>query len=511
MGHAGAFALNEIHLQKTGLSMRLVRNVILTLFSLATCTANLFGEDPGDLIDSGSLMHTVEILSSEPMAGRLPGHTGYAKAAHYMASEFEKIGLLPVGDEGYFQNLKVEYNEILSPCSFEIHLSDDEIILPELGRDFTFRGFTGSGDIFTEVVFAGYGISMPEAGYDDFAGLDVTGKMVMVFRSNPSWKIDGFEWPGASPREKSHEAFKHGAAGIMFVAVPGDRTNMPEVIGSVMHGPGKQLPDFPQLVISSQLANQMLLSSSQTLETIFDTINQKRQPASLSLSAKVKVQVRTDYFKEVPTVNILGMIAGNDPSLKDEYLIIGAHLDHVGQQCEQVYFPGANDNASGSAAVLEIARAFSRSELTPARSIIFVLFASEEQGLLGAEHFVANCPVPVEKIVAMLNFDCIAHGDSIQLGNGNSSPELWNLAKQLDSDQLMVERTWHGGGADLTPFHNAGIPGLYFVSTNSYSHLHSVSDRPETLNQELFTAITRLGFRTALNIAGGGYSREIVQ
>lgn len=511
MGHAGAFALNEIHLQKSILNMQKVRNILLVLFIVAVFIANLFGEGPGDLINSGSLMNTIEILSSEPMAGRLPGHTGYAKAAHYMASEFEKIGLLPLGDEGYFQNLTVEYNAILSPCNFEIYTVNGEVIIPELGKDYTFRGFTGKGDVFAEVVFAGYGISMPDAGYDDFAGLDVSEKIVMVFRSNPSWKIDGFEWPGASPREKSLVAFKHGASGIMLVSTPGERGNMPEVIGSVMHGPGRQLPEFPQLVINRQLADQLLFGSNQTLESLFETINQQRRPASSSLSTKVKVQVQTEYFKEVQTVNIAGMIEGSHPVLKDEYLVIGAHLDHVGQQCRQIYFPGANDNASGSAAVLEIARAFSLTEQKPLRSIVFVLFASEEQGLLGAKHFVANCPVPAEKIVAMLNFDCIAHGDSIQIGNGHSSPELWNLARQLDSEQLMVELTWSGGGADLTPFHNAGIPGLYFVTTNSYKHLHSITDTPQTLNQELFTSITRLGYRTSLKIANGGYSKENVQ
>jgi len=511
LGHAGAFALNEIHLQKSILNMQKVRTILLVVFFVEVFIANLFGEGPGDLINSGSLMNTVEILSSEPMAGRLPGHTGYAKAAHYMASEFEKIGLLPSGDEGYYQNLTVEYNAILSPCNYEIYTVNGEVIIPELGKDYTFRGFTGKGDVFAEVVFAGYGISMPDTGYDDFAGLDVQGKVVMVFKANPGWQLDDADWPGATPREKSHVAYKHGAAGIMFVAPPGDRTNMPEVIGSVMHGPGEQLENFPQLVISRHLAERMLSGSNQTLETLFKTINEQKRPVSVLTNTKVKVQVQTEYFKEVQTVNIAGMIEGSHPVLKDEYLVIGAHLDHVGQQCGQIYFPGANDNASGSAAVLEIARAFSLTEQKPLRSIVFVLFASEEQGLLGAEHFVSNCPVPAEKIVAMLNFDCIAHGDSIQIGNGHSSPELWNLAKQLDSEQLMVERTWSGGGADLTPFHNAGIPGLYFVTTNSYKHLHSITDTPQTLNQELFTSITRLGFRTSLKIANSGYNKEDVQ
>lgn len=387
-------------------------------------------------------------------------------------------------------------------------MAGDETFHPELGLDFTFRGFTGAGDVFAGIVFAGYGISLPDAGYDDFFDIDVSNKIVIVFRGNPGWKLDGTPWPGIYPREKSMVAFKHGAAAIMFVSAPGERVTMPEVIGSVMHGPGKQLRDFPQLVISRDLANRILSGSGYTLETLHETIESQHQPASLVLNAKAKIKVRTEYKPEVQTVNIVGHIEGNDPVLKNEYLIIGAHLDHVGQQCEEIYFPGANDNASGSAAVLEIATAFLKSQVNQARSIIFVLFASEEQGLQGAEHFVTKTQIPHDKIVAMLNFDCIAHGDSIQIGNGYSSPDLWKLAKQLDVENLMVDLTWGGGGADLTPFYHAGIPGLYFVSTNSYTHLHAVSDTPETLNRHLFQSIASLGLRVAWRIANPMQDQE---
>ncbi len=464
----------------------------------------------GNLINSGILMNVVKVLSSEPMAGRLPGHEGYEKAANFMAAEFANSGLIQSGDQGYFQHLTVEYNAVLAPCTFEIHI-DNEIITPRHGTDFTFRGFTGAGDVFAQLVFAGYGVSVPEHGYDDYAGIDVNNKIVMVFRSNPGWKLQDIPWPGALPREKANIAFAHGAAAIMFVSAPEERQGIPEVIGSVLHGPGEQLKDFIQMVISRSLADRMIARSGKNLESLFYELENGRQPASLELKTKAHISVRTEYRFETPTYNIVGMIEGSDPYFKNEFVVIGAHLDHVGSQCGTIYYPGANDNASGSAAVLEIARAFRMSETAPARSLIFVFFASEEQGLQGAEHFIKHCPVPHEKIIAMLNFDCIAHGDSIQLGNGKSSPELWELARNLDSEKMVVDRTWNGGGADLTPFFNAGIPGLYFVSTNSYTHLHSPGDTPETLNPVLFENIVRLGFRTAFELAQGRYNREVVQ
>lgn len=454
---------------------------------------------PDSLVNTAGLMATVRILSSEEMAGRLPGHAGYDLAGRFMAAGFGQYGLKPAGDEGYYQHLNVEYNAVLPPCSFRIHTSEGETIFPELARDYVFRGFTGKGDLSAQVVFAGFGIST--AGYDDYAGIDVQGKILLVFRSNPAWKPAEGIWPGALPREKANVAFRQGAAGILFVTPPGERSDFPEVIGSVLHGPGKQLTDFPQVVVSRALADRMLAGSGLTLETVLSMISETRQPASQALNVAADITVNAEYQAEANTYNLVGMIEGSDPELRDEYIVICAHLDHVGAQCGAIYFPGANDNASGSAAVLEIARVFSLCEPKPSRTMLFVLFASEEQGLQGAEHFVANCPVPHEKIKAILNFDCIAHGDSIQLGNGNSAPELWSLARTLDREHLVIEKTWGGGGADLSPFHNAGIPGLYFVSTFSYTHLHSLTDTPETLNPELFTAITRLGFRTAWELA----------
>ena len=210
-------------------------------------------------------------------------------------------------------------------------------------------------------------------------------------------------------------------------------------------------------------------------------------------------------------MNVVGMIEGTDPELKKEYLVLGAHLDHVGSQAG-LLFPGANDNASGSAAVLELAKAFQLSKLKPKRSLLFVLFASEEQGMFGSKYFVNNLKINPNKIIAMFNFDCVGYGDSIQIGNGKSSPELWNIARKLDRENsnLMVSNTWRGGGADATAFHEKGIPCLYFISKYSYDHLHQPTDTPETLNPELFEKIVRLCYLTARVVADGNYKIESV-
>ena len=223
------------------------------------------------------------------------------------------------------------------------------------------------------------------------------------------------------------------------------------------------------------------------------------------------IEVATAYDPDATTYNVCAVMEGVDPALKKEYVLVTAHLDHVGKQ-GKFYYPGANDNASGSAAVLEIARALSACNYVPKRSVMFVLFSSEEHCLDGSKFMAMNLPDSAEKIVAVLNLDCISYGDSIHIGNGESSPKLFHMARTTDifNWKKSVSRTWKGGGADLTAFHNLGIPGLYFASTNSYENLHLPSDLPETLNKELFEQITKLVCKLTEQIADGEYQREKV-
>ncbi len=460
-------------------------------------------------INSKDLMQIVENLASEKFDGRLSGSEGYNKAAEFIAEKFNKLGVIPAGEEGYFSYLNVEHNKIDTPAVLNL-LNEKEITHFRLGRDYIFRGFTGSADFILPVAFCGYGISMPKSGYDDYENINVENKIVIVFKQNPAWKINGNGWEKDSPREKSRTAFEHGAKGILFVSLPNNEKSQP-LIGSVMHGEGEQLEDFPQLHISLETANEFINTTGFSIWECQDRIDINQKPFSFLTRNKAEVKVNASYEKNAKTMNIIGKIEGKDPKLKDEYLIIGAHLDHVGSQAG-LLFPGANDNASGSAGVVEIAEAFQSSDLKTKRSILFVLFASEEQGLFGSEYFVKNLNNNYKNITAMINIDCIGYGDSIQIGNGKSSPGLWNITNRIDEERsnLMVAETWSGGGADATPFHAEGIPCLYFVSRYSYDHLHQITDIPETLNPQIFEAIVKLAYLTAREIAEGNYIREKV-
>jgi hypothetical protein len=460
-------------------------------------------------INSEDLMNTVKLLSSTEFDGRLSGSEGYNKAANFVAEKFEQLGLKPSGDNGFLQYLEVEYNKIDTPVVFQLVAGSKKY--PYIhGSDYVLRGFTGAEDLTLPVAFCGYGISRPDLGFDDYENINVKNKIVIVFKLNPSWKIEDKPWGKDSPREKSRVAYEHGARGILFISLPNDKKPQP-LVGSVMHGEGEQLGDFPQLHISPEAANDFLSRTGFSISQCQQRIDDRQKPFSMLLRTKAEIKVNAKYEKNVRTMNVVGIIEGSDPELKKTFLVIGAHLDHVGSQAGLI-FPGANDNASGSAAVLELAEAFQLNQPRPKHSIMFVLFASEEQGLYGAKHFVESWKQGYDKITAMLNLDCIGYGDSIQVGNGKSSPAPWEIARKIDkqNSSVMVQDTWSGGGADATPFHEKGIPCLYFVSKYSYDYLHLPSDTPETLNQDLFEKIVKLAYLTAREIDEGNYKREKV-
>lgn len=491
--------------------MKLHNSILLSfMFLFAEGFSIAQSKIPGiENITQKQLMETVNFLCQPDLDGRQPGSTGYKKAADFISGEFNKLGLIPMGSKGYFQEVPVEYTEITGTPVLEL-LSGSSIINNFVhGTEFTCRANTGSGDVTANVVFCGYGISEPDKGYDDYQGMDVNGKIVMVFKQNPSWKIEGVNYADILTRYKTHKAIEHGALAVIFVSVP-NVSDPQKPIGSLMDGKGIYEKNIPQLQIDIPTANEFLAGTSYNLSQLEQRIDSLKQPFGMNLKMSGHVKVESKYYPEKTSWNVVGMLKGSSSLQNKEYIVLGAHLDHVGRQGNDLYYPGANDDASGSAAVLQMARAFVNGNVRPERSVIFVLFTSEEQGLNGSEFFAKNLPVLSEQIVAMFNLDCIGSGDSIQVGSGKSSPLLWNIARKADSvyTKKMVAQTWSGGGADATPFFNINIPTLYFVSKYSYTHLHLPTDTPETLNGDLFEKIVKLAYIAASEVLQGGYLKE---
>lgn len=476
---------------------------------ICICLSNVIAQSEFNLINKNQLIYIDKILSSPEFEGRLSGSAGYDKASELAKGIMLSNNLKPAFGENFYQHFNVEYNQIHEPNILNCYIDNQETVF-KLGDDFVYRGFTGSTDFRLPVAFVGYGLSQPEINFDEYANVDVKNKIVIAFKYNPKWNNKNGNWQDGSPRNKAANAYKHGAKGILFVSTPNE-SNPQKTIGSILDGDGKQMNNFPSLHISIEAANKFLSGTNYNLNQLQSIIDSTQKPFSIGLKSEAEIFVKNTYIKDQPTQNIAGIWEGSDEALKNKFIVVGAHLDHVGKQ-GNIYFPGANDNASGSSVVLNMIKYFGENKIKTKSSVIFVLFASEEIGLYGSKYFVENLPVPKENIICMFNFDCVGFGDSIQVGGGKSSPLLWDLIKNVGSQttKMLVKNTWNGGGADAEYFYRENIPTAYFVTTNSYKHLHYMTDTVETLNQELFAAVANLGLSSLLKIANGEYQKEIV-
>jgi len=486
-----------------------ITSLFLILSSFSSCiTAQQEEIDKGlKAIFQESLLQTTGYLSSTKFMGRLQGSAEYDEAARYVALRLKECGLEPVNGKSMFHYFNDETN-IIQKAKLELMNSEGLAVQSfKLGEDFVCRGFTGSGNVNAEVVFCGYGVSSND--YDDYKNVDVKGKIVMVFKAAPPWKNAVGNWGDTSPRGKARLAQKYGALAILLINQPND---LPEraLIGSVACGDKPHLADFPMLQIGNNVVELFLHISGNSISNLYSTIISSKSPSSFDLKTIINLIVDAKYQAEAPTANIVAKIEGSDSMLKDEYIVLGAHLDHVGYQTDELIFPGANDNASGVASLVEIANALKLSGIHLKRSLLFVVFSSEESGLRGSKYFVAHSPIPVEKMVAMLNFDCVGQGDSIAIGGKLSYPNLWNLAKEKNSKDinLLSKNTFGGGGADAEAFYKVGVPTLYFNTSGGYRYLHLPTDKTETLNPVLHEKLTKLGLLTIVELANGSYNGE---
>ena len=480
---------------------------LLILIILLSChgSSHLVYNDNRDqgLIDP--VTDIISYLSSPELDGRLSGSEGYNLAADFIAQQFSEIKLLPItdrlGETVYRQYFTIEYNQIIAPSSFD--LVDSASITTEyiLNKDYLFRGFTGSGDFVAPVTFCGYGISAPENGYDDYESVDLRNKVALMFKEVPTWPSPNVNWQEYNfPRVKAKMAANHGAVGVLFVSHP--EAWLPGIFGSVAHGPADYLPKIPQLHVTASVADDLFQFNEHTLESVRTLIDSLHSPISFDLNRTVRIIANNNYRRDGTTSNVIGKLPGSDRTLTHEYLVVGAHLDHVGRQSRDVYFPGANDNASGVACMLQIAQKLIQQREQLYRSIIFIAFAGEESGLEGSTYFMKNSIIDPQQIKAMINLDCVGRGDSIRVHGGQNNPEFYALLKKHGTDyNLLSRKSGKGGGADAQPFHEANIPTFYFVTTNGYQHLHKSTDTVETIDTSLILEVAALATEFITSLA----------
>jgi hypothetical protein len=364
----------------------------------------------------------MEILAADEMQGREAGTPGFKKAADYVAAKYRDIGLLPLGDEqSYFQSIDFFETRLeAESAQFVLHATDDDIEL-QFRDDFIRSGGYGEPDetITAPLVFAGHGIVAPEYMHDDFANIDVAGKILVVLSGAPPLFATDQRAFYSSGRGKDANAVLRGAVGVITVRTPVDQARRPwerflPGIGTPgmrwLDGNGEAYEGFPELKGSATLsqpgAQKLFEVAGRDLQAIFEKhADGKTGSFDFELSATM---ARKSLQRSVKSANVIGLLKGGDPALAKEFIVYTAHLDHIGIRAGEDgddLHNGAYDNAAGVSAIIEIAAAMALLETPPRRSIIFAAVTGEEKGLQGSSYFARNPPVPATAMVANINID----------------------------------------------------------------------------------------------------------
>ena len=359
----------------------------------------------------------IQYLASDELEGRNTGSEGHRKAARYIAGEFERSGLKPAGTSGYFQPMKFDVQQIVEDHSSLALLRDGKIEELKLGDDATLslRGDI-QRDTEASAVFVGYGLKIPEKNYDDLAGLNLKGKIAVFLSGGPS-SIPG---PLKAHYQSAGERWQFlKAAGVVGIAtiqnpksmdIPWSRSRLARLQPSMqLSDPALQETKGLRLsiTVNPERADKFFAGTGRTIAEILADADQDRPLPRFPLAAAIRAHVALKK-SEVESENVAGLLPGTDAKLKNEYVVMTAHLDHVGVgqpiNGDSIY-NGAMDDASGVASILEIARMLHESKAKLRRSVVFLAVTGEEKGLQGSKYYAAHPTVNGKSIVADINLD----------------------------------------------------------------------------------------------------------
>jgi hypothetical protein len=453
-------------------------------------------------ISGQELFDYVKIMCDEKYAGRLTGTKEYQDCAEWLAGEFSKYGLSPAGDEGgWFQWFSVPYTLVMPDCGVALHIPLKKgAVISKYYRyitEYVPGSTSGSGEVTGEVIYAGYGITAPELNYDDYAGIDVRGKIILIERESPVSPQAGAgkfnPWYKYSfHQHKLENAFKHGAIGMLYN------------YGPIANPNNSYIDKFVYVHVGDSVVKDLFTGTGVSYRDNLEKINKTLKPSSFNTGKSVTIRMSTRHFPNGKGSSVIGLLKGSDPELSKEVIIIGAHLDHLGKCYETM--PGANDNASAVAVMTGVAKALSRGKIQLKRSVLFVAFGSEEQALLGSGKYIANPVFPAEKSI-LLNMDGVGAGNSINASAGDNYPILWSFVK--DQNNAFVHARLSSDyfanlgrpRVDASIFMSAGVPSLSFSTYGTPTPYHLPGDNVNIINPEIMEEVCRLLFLTTVKMA----------
>lgn len=483
---------------------------ILPLLLLCLLVTRAFPQDQSKTIlatfhtiSSHDMLEDAAELSSAKYGGRLSGSPGYLNVAQWVADQLKHAGIKPLLKDGsYFQYFPNAYTDVLTPGSVTLlakkGIQRKEYNFPD---DFFPGSNSASGKVSGEVVYVGYGISAPELGYDDYKNINVKGKILLMETGVPYGLNDSTlqKWePYSYHRYKFQHASDLGAAGLLYVSkIANPNTSF--------------LKGFVYAHVGEPVAEELFAGTGKKYEETRAAITKNLQPNSFSLNKKVRITASTNHFPDSRSCNVIGMIEGSDPKLKEEAIVLGAHLDGVGSP--GALFPGALDNASGSVDILAAAKALAASGVRPARTIIFVFFGGEECGLYGSKQ-CAELPVwPKEKTVCMINLDMVGNGTGFHLANGESYPEILKYFAAANNNYLHRDFTssktrlnFGRPRTDGAIFEKAGYKTVHLYTSGSVKivYYHHPLDNTDALTPEIMEDAAKLLYLGVLGLANDG-------
>ena len=425
-------------------------------------------------------------LADDALEGRAPGSRGYDLAARYVAAQLASYGLEPAGKEGtYLQDVPLRAGTVNNAeSSMTLEAASGPVVLDPRSHYLLNPIFTDAdASVAAPLVFVGHGITSPERKYDDYARIDARGKVAVILSGAPSSFPTAVRAHYSSNLEKARNAAAHGAVGVITVRSEYDeasysfaqyardaRSPRLRAIGTN----GSPIDVFPELKANALLspagATRLFLGSGRTFDQVLADAKQNKL-RSFAFPSRASIRTRST-FTTLTSPNVVGVVPGSDPQLRNEYVVYTAHLDHLGKGQPvdgDGIFNGALDNASGVAALLEVARSFSRLETAPRRSVMFLFVTAEEKGLLGSSYFANYPTVPIENIVANFNADGVfmlwPAADIVALGDEHSSlgavarRAASHLNLQVSPDPMPAEVFFVR--SDQYSFVRRGVPAIF--------------------------------------------------
>ena len=446
------------------------------------------GSTSSSEITEDEIMTHIRYLSHDNRKGRLPGTRGSKDAIAYLIKNLKSYGVRPAFGKSYTQPFDIKTGIQLGPLN-NLILNKDTMIV---GSDYLPLFFSANGNFSGEVVFAGYGfqINEKELKWDDYEGLDVKDKWVIVMRHSPERNQPHSIYAPHSPLHKKMLVAKdNGAKGIVFVSQIEDEELYP-----LKYVPGFKNNEAPAVILSKNKANKIFERVGWSTKKIQDEMNQSLKPLSFQLGV-LNFNATIDIEPVISKgANVVGEIRSRNREYRDDYIVIGAHFDHIGMggpgsgsrkpEKDQIH-PGADDNASGVAGLLELAQKLSTNINYLKRSVLLIGFDAEEKGLLGSKHFIESSPIKIENITTMINMDMIGRmsDSSYTVGGVGTSPSFEYLLDSLKNNRpfnLIMNKSGFGP-SDHATFYTKDIPVLFFFS-GVHDEYHTPADTWQLIN-----------------------------